>query len=179
MRGHWQHLDIYRDFYFLPFFAPLSFLLQEFLVPSMLQWMQHSQGGAWAVDVMYVPSQLLGPVQAGKTQQCQGTAFFTPFHLVLGDYLALMNYCVIVKLWHLDIISSVIIKWSERVKCSECFSGWNCPLGLYRRADSMDWIFQTVQCCFYFDSFFERWINKVWFLQRSLQLPLKLSSLTL
>ena len=80
--------------------------------------MQRSQGGVWAVDVLHVPSQLLGPVQAGVTLQWPARQslkqitknplpFSPPSHLVLGDYLALFIYCVIVKLWCLAILSAI------------------------------------------------------------------------
>lgn len=148
----------------------------------MHQWMQPFQGGVRAEDVMYVPSQLPGPVQTGIAQHWperhwgeKSTTFFTPLDLVLGDCLALLIYCVIIKLGYLDI-SSTITMWLERERESNALNIFLVDnfLWIYRVAEG--WNFQTVLYWFCFDPFFEMWINKIWFLQKSLQLPLEVSS---
>lgn len=85
------------------------------------------------------------------------TAFFTPFHLAFGDYLALLTYCVVDKLSYVDILSTVIML-VEKVKCFEHFSVLNCLLYLYRVAEGQTgWIgsFRHYNTFFYFNSFFE------------------------
>lgn len=80
---------------------------------------------------MYAPSQLPGPVQTGTALPCKAqraggksTTFFTPLGLVLGDYLALLIYCVIkliIKLRYLDV-SSASTMWLERERESNALN---------------------------------------------------------
>lgn len=51
----------------------------------------------------------------------KSTTFFTPLGLVLGDYLALLIYCVIIKLRYLDI-SSTSTMWLERERESNALN---------------------------------------------------------
>lgn len=177
MRGHWQHLDIYRDFYFLLFFGPLSYYKNS--------WFHHASMNAtllgWCLGRgCYVCTFPAARASANRhSTALQGTkgkkkkkrtTFFTPLGLVLGDYLALLIYCVIIKLRYLDI-SSTSTMWLERERESNALNIFLVDNFL----GSIEWqkgeTFKQYWFCFH--PFFERWINKIWFLQKSLQLPLK------
>lgn len=99
------------------FFSLGHFLLQEFLVPSTVQQMQHSQGGVWATDFMYVPCQLLGPVQTGIIEHSTGKTTAKPLPYPLpssfGTSLSLVDlvcHWSTQLSWHLEHHHYVIKK---------------------------------------------------------------------